>query len=34
MTGDMMNLRTLVEQPLDADILRETIDFAARRGTG
>ena len=31
MTGEMMSLRTAVEKPLDADLLREMIGFAAER---
>lgn len=31
MTGDMMNLRSLVEKSADADLLREMIGFAAEK---
>jgi hypothetical protein len=31
MTDDMMNLRALVENAPDADLLRETIGFATQR---
>lgn len=31
MTHDMMNLRSLVEKSVDADLLREIIGFAAEK---
>lgn len=31
MTDDMMSLRSLLEKPPDADLLREMIGFAAQR---
>jgi putative transposase len=34
MTDDMMNLRTIVEETPDADLLREMIGYAKRSTTG